>query len=53
MRPVVALLLHTGAQISWTSFSVHWSTVFGLTLFGALYEWRARQGRRPSQRQLG
>jgi putative membrane protein len=35
-------LLHIGAQISWTQFSVHWSTVIGLTALGALYVWRAR-----------
>jgi putative membrane protein len=48
MIPFLAPLLHDGAQISWTGFSVHWSTVIGLALFGALYEWRARQGRRAS-----
>jgi len=35
-------LLHVGASISLTSFTVHWSTVIGLALFAALYEWRAR-----------
>jgi len=51
MRSIAALLLHTGAQVSWSSFSVHWSTVIGLGLFGALYEWRARRGpRSPDDR---
>jgi putative membrane protein len=33
-------MLHVGASISWTSFTVHWSTVIGLALMAALYEWR-------------
>jgi len=36
-------LLHVGASISWTSFTVHWSTVVGLVCFAGLYEWRARK----------
>jgi len=35
-------LLHVGASISWTSFTVHWSTVVGLLALAGLYEWRAR-----------
>ena len=38
----VALLLHPVAQLSWTSFTVHWSTVIGLAALAGLYEWRAR-----------
>jgi len=38
----VALLLHPVAQLSWTSFTVHWSTVLGLAVLAGLYEWRAR-----------
>lgn len=34
-------MLHVGASISWTSFTVHWSTVIGLGVMAALYEWRA------------
>jgi putative membrane protein len=47
-----ALLLHTGARIAWTSFTVHLSTVVGLAALGALYFWRARQadGIRASSR---
>src|SRR5579862_3245174 len=35
-------LLHPAAQIGWTSFSVHWSTVVGIAALWVLYEWRAR-----------
>lgn len=38
-------LLHIGATLSWTEFSVHWSTVAGLAGLGALYLWRARLAR--------
>ena len=37
-------LLHPIAQIGWTGWSVHWSTVVGIIAFGALYFWRARAG---------
>jgi len=37
-------LLHVGASLSWTSFTVHWSTVVGLACLAGLYEWRARKG---------
>ena len=36
------MLLHGPAQLAWTSFTVHWSTVAGLAALAALYEWRAR-----------
>jgi putative membrane protein len=36
-------LLHVGASIRWTSFTVHWSTVIGLAALAALYEWAARR----------
>jgi putative membrane protein len=38
-----ALLLHTGARIAWSSFTVHLSTVAGIGALGALYFWRARR----------
>jgi putative membrane protein len=40
-------LLHVTAPLTWSLFSVHWSTVVGLAALGALYAWRARveQGR--------
>ncbi len=41
----VAALLHAGARISPTSFTVHPSTVIGIVGLAALYEWRAA---RPS-----
>ena len=44
----VALLLHPVAQLSWTSFTVHWSTVVGLAMLAGLYEWRARVAARNS-----
>lgn len=44
--PHVLALLHAGATLSLSGFSVHWSTVIGLALFVALYVWRARQGLR-------
>ena len=37
-------LLHVGASISWTSFTVHWSTVIGLVALSALYEFGGRTG---------
>jgi putative membrane protein len=37
------LLLHPAARIALTEFTVHWSTVIGLVLLGALYHWRSRQ----------
>ena len=43
-------LLHVGARLSWTAFTVHWSTVIGLGALGALYAWRAR---RPDTLPLG
>jgi putative membrane protein len=43
MFPVAAaLLLHTGARISFTSFTVHPSTVIGIAVLAALYEWRSK-----------
>jgi putative membrane protein len=45
MHPIA--LLHVGATLSWTSFTVHWSTVIGLAALGALYIWRARAHPEP------
>ncbi len=33
-------LLHTGARLSWASFTVHPSTVIGIAGLAGLYEWR-------------
>jgi putative membrane protein len=38
-------LLHVGASLSWSTFTVHWSTVVGLAVLAALYEWRAATAR--------
>jgi putative membrane protein len=40
--PEITALLHIGAQISWAQYTVHWSTVVGLTLLVALYFYRVR-----------
>ena len=40
-------LLHVGARLSWTTFTVHPSTVIGLAALGALYAWRARAADAP------
>jgi len=45
MAPFAPFALHIGASISWSSFTVHWSTVIGLAVLAALYEWRARSVR--------
>lgn len=37
-------LLHPAAQLGWTNFTVHYSTVVGITAFGAAYLWRAHRG---------
>ena len=46
-------LLHTSASLSWTSFSVHPSTVIGLLALSALYAWRARVERARGAPPLG
>jgi putative membrane protein len=47
----VAPLLHAAARIALSEFTVHWSTVIGLGLLGALYEWRARANAGPTTAQ--
>ena len=37
-----ALLLHGAAPLSWTGFTIHWSTVIGCAALAGLYEWRSR-----------
>ncbi len=46
MRFPIALL-HVGARLSWTAFTVHPSTVIGLVALGALYAWRANTPEAP------
>jgi putative membrane protein len=41
----VLALLHTGLQIGLRQWTIHWSTVVGLAVLGALYTWRASKGR--------
>ncbi len=42
VSPNLSLLaLHPVAQVGWTGWSVHWSTVTGIAALGALYFWRA------------
>jgi len=41
--PMAAALLHVGARVSLTSFSVHPSTVIGIAALAILYEWAARR----------
>ncbi|MGI8508926.1 MAG: cytochrome c oxidase assembly protein [Gemmatimonadaceae bacterium] len=41
------LLLHPVAQVGWTGWSVHWSTVVGIAALGALYFWRATRAPFP------
>ena len=40
---MVYALLHPFTQFSWLKWSIHPSTVIGLSILGALYLWRARQ----------
>lgn len=39
---VSTALLHPLGGFSWTTFSVHWSTVIGIAALGGLYAWRTR-----------
>lgn len=41
--PAAVAVVHPVAQVGWTNWSIHWSTVIGLTAFGALYVWWARR----------
>ena len=43
-------LLHPVAQLSWTQFTLHPSTVIGIAALGAAYAWRARRGPSASDR---
>src|SRR5688500_14249113 len=37
-------LLHVGASVSLSSFTLHWSTVIGLAVLAGLYEYGGRKG---------
>ena len=39
---VALLAVHPVAQVGWTNWTIHWSTVIGLAVLGGLYEWGAR-----------
>ena len=42
--PIAALaVVHPVAQVGWTSWTIHWSTVIGLAALGGLYLWGARR----------
>lgn len=45
LPPKVAALavVHPVAQVGWTNWTIHWSTVLGLAALGALYLWGARR----------
>src|SRR5258708_12352602 len=51
MPPPFALL-HVGARLSWTTFTVHPSTVIGLTVLGAIYTWRSSLAQRGTSAPL-
>ena len=36
-------VVHPVAQVGWTNWTVHWSTVIGLAALGGLYHWGARR----------
>jgi putative membrane protein len=38
---LLLLALHPVAQVGWTGWSIHWSTVIGIAALAALYLWRA------------
>jgi putative membrane protein len=39
--------LHPIAQVGWTGWSIHWSTVIGIAALAALYLWRASRAPSP------
>ena len=41
--PPFAFLLHAGQTVSWTQWTIHWSTVIGLAALWAVYAWRVRR----------
>ncbi|HXF23020.1 MAG TPA: cytochrome c oxidase assembly protein [Gemmatimonadaceae bacterium] len=44
---LLLLALHPVAQVGWTGWSVHWSTVIGIAALAALYLWRAARAPAP------
>ena len=47
LPPQIAALavVHPVAQVGWTNWTIHWSTVVGLAVLGTLYLWGARRVR--------
>ena len=45
------LYLHPAVNLSWSVFTVHWSTVWGLLALWGLYQWRTAVHRRRDPRQ--
>jgi putative membrane protein len=39
---VAYTVIHPVAQVGWTSWTIHWSTVIGLAALGGVYAWGAR-----------
>ena len=46
--PLMTAVVHPVAQIGWTNWTIHWSTVIGLVALGALYELGARRVQRQA-----
>jgi putative membrane protein len=46
--PLIAAVVHPVAQIGWTNWTIHWSTVIGLVALGTLYKWGARHIQRKA-----
>lgn len=44
---LLLLALHPVAQVGWTGWSIHWSTVIGIAALAALYIWRAARAPTP------
>src|SRR5690242_1342014 len=42
LRIVAFAVVHPVAQVGWTAWTIHWSTVIGLAALGATYTWGAR-----------
>ena len=41
--PAALAVVHPVAQVGWTDWTIHWSTVVGLAALGVMYEWGARR----------
>jgi putative membrane protein len=44
---LLLLALHPIAQVGWTGWSIHWSTVIGIAALAALYLWRDSRATAP------